>query len=351
MNTRNLWKVVRAIMREQYDVLAAQFMRDSFYIVADFLAPHVGTSITQAEFDYFRSEAQAYATYRDDQWTKLEQQEGLRRPRAKPEGSFYDRGRERPIMELEEAWEQNRGWIFVEKSGAAAKISELSNYGWGVATVGRGFPTRLVRRLLRDDGRPALVFHDADVSGGAIFDVFDVGSRRTTHLDLTIDVEDLGLRYEDAEALGLPSQPEPPKYGGAARYEISALTVLEVRWGVENATLQYAKARIAELGYPLSPTELEREELWRRKARLEVDVAVSARVLDLVEEILADYPVDDGEAVAAETGDAEVELPELREVLKNAVEQLHGRLSFSDEEDWNTDALEDVDDRMREAVM
>ncbi len=128
------------------------------------------------------------------------------------------------------------------------------------------------------------------------------------------------------------------------------LTVLQVRWGVENATLQYAKARISDLGYPLSPTELEREVLWRRQARVEVDEAVSARVRSLVDEILEEYSAGEGEAVAAETGDAKVELPELREVLRNAVKQLHERLSFTTETDWDAQALEDVDDRIREAV-
>ncbi len=349
--TRNLWRVVRSIMREQHGLLVQEFMRDSYYLVRDFLAAELGVSITQDEFNWFLTD-QGYSTYRDDQWTRLEQREGLQRPRAKREGFIYNRGRQEPIGNLSMAWDQNRGWIFTEKSGVAERIQGLSEYGWGIATVGRGFPTRLVRRLLQDDARPVAIFHDADISGEAIYEVFESGSRRTAHLALILDdALDLGLRYEDAQALDLPSQPEPPKYGGAPRYEISALTVLRARWTLdEHPILQYAKARLDALGFLVAPTEVEREDLWDSEARFQVSSAVNAALAVHLDAALLEFTVDEGTAVYADTEGVDVELPELEDLIREAVRTLHESVSWTQEAELHDEAMREVDARFRDLL-
>jgi hypothetical protein len=82
----NLWKVVREIIRANYELLKDKFQRDSYYIVRDLMASELGKRITQEEFDWFMTD-QGYSTYRDDVWTSLEQKEGLQRPEAKPQGA------------------------------------------------------------------------------------------------------------------------------------------------------------------------------------------------------------------------------------------------------------------------
>ncbi len=82
----NLWKVLREIIRANYELLKDEFQRDSYYIVRNLMASEPGKRITQEEFDWFLT-AQGYSTYRDDVWTFLEQKEGLQRLEAKPEGA------------------------------------------------------------------------------------------------------------------------------------------------------------------------------------------------------------------------------------------------------------------------
>lgn len=338
----NLWKVVRRVIRENYELLREEFMRDSYYIVRDLLTPLIGRDISQEEFDWFLVE-QGYKSYRDDVWTSLEQQEDLERPKAKREGWLFDRGQKKPIERLPDAWNQNRGWIFVEKAGEAEKIKSLSMFGWGVVVTGRGFPTRMVRDLLKDQDKPVLVFHDADRSGGGIYKVFGQGSRRTRHLDLIIErSHDLGLLYEDAEALELPSQPEPPKYRGEPRYEISALAVLRNRWGVENPTLAYVKARMLKLGFLISPTEVAKEELWRRDAYVTLDLAIGQALREALEQACDAHPVEEGTAVDVETGELQVHLPDLDEIVQQAVATLHSQISWTYEDDWHRTATEGV---------
>jgi hypothetical protein len=349
----NLWKVVREIIRANYELLKDEFQRDSYYIVRDLIAPELGKRITQEEFDWFLTD-QGYSTYRDDVWTSLEQNEGLQRPEAKPEGWFYDQGTKNPIEDLPDAWEQNRGWIFVEKAGEADKIKELSDYGWGVVVAGKGFPTRLVRQLLQDDDKPVLIFHDADRAGTGIYRVFGEGSRRTSHLDLIIEAaQDVGLLYGDAERLNLPSQPEPPKYRGEIRYEISSLAVLKTRMGIENPTLAYVKARMVILGLDISPTELAKRTLWIREAAATVGAGLLGEVTRRIEQAARAVEIEDGEAVDLEVAFPEARLPDLssfQPVIDQAVQEVLASAEWSYEEEWHERAIEDVPPRLIDAL-
>jgi 5S rRNA maturation endonuclease (ribonuclease M5) len=229
-------------------------------------APLIGKEITQEEYNWFRVEEQGYATYRDDVWPELEREYGLQRPEAKPVGVVYDRGVEHPITRLEEVWSQARGFIFVEKADEAGKLRELSEYGW-VVVAGQGYPTRLIRQLLKRDDRVVLVLHDWDPDGLGIYRALGFHTRRTKHLGLALGerVVDLGLLEHHVKALNLPLQPSPPKYGGRPRCELSALSVLSVRMGVENPVLAYAVAAMVSRGLTLSPLEVPKRVIFEHK--------------------------------------------------------------------------------------
>ena len=281
-----LWDVVKDIIRDNSELLAGEDLRSSYYIVRDLLDPKIGLELTEEQYNWFLT-SQGYSSYSHDVWTQMEQREGLSRPRAKAEGWFYDRDSKMPIENLPQAWGQIRGWIFVEKSEEAANISELSKYGWGIVVAGKGFPTRLIRKLLKDEDKPVLIFHDADQAGTLINDVFGEGSRRTTHLDILIDrAIDIGLDWDDVVALDLPTQPEPPKYGGEPRAEISSLRVLKLRLGIANPTLEYIKLKMLQHDITIAPTEVDVGILFRSRAELEVMHALRHYVSEYVDDYI-----------------------------------------------------------------
>ncbi|MBO8183130.1 MAG: hypothetical protein H0Z28_10120 [Archaeoglobus sp.] len=261
----NLWANVEEIILQHYDELKNRRIRGSYYIVREYLTQRLKEGrITEQEYNHYLS-AQGYATYRDDLWPSIEKQYGLERPEAKPIGIIYDRGDERPISEFERVYYRARGFIFVEKADEAEDLRELSHHGWAIV-AGQSFSTRLMRQLFKLDGRPVLALHDCDTAGEWIYRVFDVGSRRTNHLQLWLeDVIDLGLHEDDASLLALPSQPEAGKFRKSRneRVELSALSVLKVRWGIENPVLAYTIAKMRKLGIRVTPTPEEARNLLK----------------------------------------------------------------------------------------
>jgi len=261
----NLWANVEDIILQHYDELKTRRIRGSYYIVREYLTKRLKEGkITEEEFNHFLT-AQGYATYRDDLWPSIEKQYGLERPEAKPIGVIYDRGIERPISEFERVYYRARGFIFVEKADEAEDLKELSHHGWAIV-AGQGFSTRLMRQLFKEDGRPVLALHDCDTAGEWIYRVFDIGSRRTRHLQLWLEnVVDLGLHEDDASLLALPSQPEAGKFRKfrTSRIELSALSVLKVRWNVENPVLAYTIAKMKKLGIRITPKPEEAKELLK----------------------------------------------------------------------------------------
>ncbi|RLI80332.1 hypothetical protein DRP05_00710 [Archaeoglobales archaeon] len=253
------------IILQHYDELKTRRIRGSYYIVREYLTKRLKEGkITEEEFNHFLT-AQGYATYRDDLWPSIEKQYGLERPEAKPIGVIYDRGIERPISEFERVYYRARGFIFVEKADEAEDLKELSHHGWTIV-AGQGFSTRLMRQLFKEDGRPVLALHDCDTAGEWIYRVFDIGSRRTRHLQLWLEnVVDLGLHEDDASLLALPSQPEAGKFRKfrTSRIELSALSVLKVRWNVENPVLAYTIAKMKKLGIRITPKPEEAKELLK----------------------------------------------------------------------------------------
>lgn len=341
---RNLWSVVKRIILDNYEVLIKHRIREGFYLIGDMLAPLIGSEITQEEYDYFTVNKQGASSYRDDIWPSLEQKHGLVRPRAKPYGVVYDRGKKYEIERLGEVWEQARGFIFTETLEDGEDLQVLSEYGWTIIAGGgmAGFPTRQIRQLLKKDYRPVLVFHDSDISGRGIYRALGFETRRTSHLDIALGdrVTDLGLTEEDAKKLGLRSRPEPPKYKGVPRFETSALILLEKRMGIENPKLAYVVAKMIVLGVTLSPTEKSKEKLLSLWLRIKIKDALRNLISNAVDDAMEELKPE-GEAVSLEIPDLEdIAMEELEDMARDLALELGKQVKWFYERDYHDEAVE-----------
>jgi len=324
---KDLWAAVKQIILEHQATIlemsirgyrASRGIRGSYYLVGDYLEPLIGKTITEDDYYWFSSD-QGYATYRDDVWPELEQKQGLTRPEAAAVGVVYDQGAEYTITHLEEVWDQARGFIFVEKADEAKAIQELSDYGWTIA-AGRGYPLRLVRKLLKDDTRLVLALHDCDPDGRGIYRTLGFETRRTKHLDIALGdrVFDLGLSEEQANVLGLRFRPGPRKYKGQQRAELSALNVLSARMGLDNPVLAFVASAMVARDLTLSPTEVNKREMMKRHIRWALTDGLRGIVEEAIEEIMDQLEGDqkfDGTAVKGVLEDTEILVPQLKENL------------------------------------
>jgi len=333
-----LWSVVKNLIREHYDVLIKRSIRGSYYIVGDLLAQLIGKEITVDDYNWYCSD-QGYASYRDDIWTYMEQKYGLQRPEAAAIGVVYDAGVEYPVTRLESVWDQARGFIFVEKADEARDISPLSRYGWTIV-AGKGYPLRLVRKLLKEDKRPVLVLHDWDKDGYGIYRALGFETRRTKHLDIALGerVIDLGLTEEHVKALNLPTRPSPPKYKGTPRVELSGLAVLSTRMGLENPVLAYVVASMLVKGLKLSPTEIPKKELLARHLRWALTDGLRGVVNEVVDRLVDELTVE-GEAVSGALDFEEpFEMEGLEEALADLGREIAERIVWKGEEDYHREA-------------
>lgn len=344
-----LWRVVREIVLAHYTditelsirgIRGSKGIRGSYYVVGDFLAPLIGKEVTEEDYNWYLTD-QGYNSYRDDTWPYLEQQHGLVRPEAAPEGFVFDNGVEYPVTHLERIWDQARGFIFVEKRDEARAIQELSDFGWTIV-AGRGYPLRLVRQLLKRDDRPVVTLHDWDSDGKGIYRALGFDTRRTKHLDIALRdrVTDLGLTDDQVVALNLPTRPSPPKYRGVPRAELSALNVLSTRMGLANPVLAFTTSVLASRGVKVSPTELSYTELLERHLRSWLSQALRD-VVDEVAEDVAAAEAGDGQAVRGHV-DEPIALED-RDAVAQALEatatDLASRVAWSSEGDWHGVAL------------
>ena len=330
-----LWNTVRNIIREHYEVLKGEYLRDAYYIVGDLIAPLIGTEITQDDYNWLLTK-QGYASLRDDIWPSLEQKEGLERPKAWPVGVVIDQGQEKLLSKVAEnmelgltyIWDQARGFIFVEKGGVAKKIEVLSEYGWTIL-AGKGYPERLMRKILKEEEkqRPVLVFHDLDPDGLGIYRALGYETRRTKHLNIALGdrVIDLGLTEEHVTSLNLPRRPSPPKYKGKPRVEISALAVLKIRMGIENPILAYTVAAMMAKGLTISPTELDKIDMMKRHMRWlltdGLSDVVEKAVVAVIEKI-EDQEKFEGTAVKGELETLKIISPGIKdELIKTGLTQ------------------------------
>jgi len=331
-----LWSIVKRLIREHYNVLIKRSIRGSYYIVGDLLAPLIGREITLEDYNWYGTD-QGYASYRDDVWPLMEQKHGLMRPEAAAIGVVYDHGVEYPVTRLENVWDQARGFIFVEKADEAKDISPLSEYGWTIV-AGKGYPLRLVRRLLKQDTRSVLVLHDWDRDGRGVYRALGFETRRTWHLDIALGdrVTELGLTEEHVKVLKLPTRPSPPKYKGAPRVELSGLAVLSTRMSLENPVLAYTVATMLAKGLTISPTEVNKLEMMKRQMRWLLTEGLSGVVEKAVAEVIEKIKDEEkfqGMAVKGELETLKVIAPELRpQLVKTGLMQAENSVFVSEEE-------------------
>lgn len=336
---RRLWSVVKRLIKKHYDVLIKRSIRGSYYIVGDLLAPLIGKEISLEDYNWYGTN-QGYASYRDDIWPLMEQKYGLRRPEAAAIGIVYDNGVEYPVTRLESVWDQARGFIFVEKADEAKDISPLSEYGWTIV-AGKGYPLRLVRRLLKEDTRPVLVLHDWDRDGKGVYRALGLPTRRTWHLNIALGnrVTELGLTEEHVKALKLPTRPSPPKYKGRPRVELSGLAVLSTRMGLENPVLAYTVATMLAMGLRLSPTEISKEEMLARHLRWALTDGLRGVVNEVVDELMKELKAE-GKAVSGTLDfDEAVEMPGLRDALTKTGRNIAEKIEWKSEGDYHKEAL------------
>jgi len=340
---KRLWNTVKKLILEHYDILIKRSIRGSYYIIGDYLGSLIGKEIVLEDYNWFGTD-QGYATYRDDVWPLMEQKHGLTRPEAAAIGVVYDHGVEHPVTHLENVWDQARGFIFVEKADEAKDISPLSEYGWTIV-AGKGYPLRLVRRLLKEDTRPVLVLHDWDRDGRGVYRALGFETRRTWHLDIALGdrVTDLGLTEEHVKVLKLPTRPSPPKYKGAPRVELSGLAVLSTRMGLENPVLAYTVAIMLAKGLTISPTEVDKLDMMKRQMRWLLTEGLRDVVENAVQEVIEKIEGQEkfqGTTVKGELETLKVIAPELRPTLvKTGLEQAK-KTVFVSEEEVHAEALE-----------
>jgi len=320
---RNLWSVVRRIIIENHEDLLKHRLRESFYLVRNKLSVLIGRDISKEEFDWYSTTRQGYCSYASDVWPSLEQQKGLQRPEAKPYGTIYDNGQEYPISRLSSIWKQARGFIFTEKLEDGEDLRELSSYGWTIIAGGgfAGFPTRQIRQMLKEDTRPIYAFHDADTAGSGIYRALGFPTTRTQHLNFALGdrVTDLGLTTEDAHKLGLPTEPEPRKYGEKRRVETAALSLLEKTMGLENPKLAYVVSKMLAFGTTLSPTETWKQFLLASRLEGRIDMALSTLISRAVSEAIEELKPT-GKAVS-------VSLPDLEDIVMDDLKDLARELA------------------------
>jgi len=257
-----VWRVVAEIVVKYRDRIENMMMRDAFYFIREILVQEYLNKglITEDDLNYYNN---SYEYFRDDFFVKLER-DGIidRRPEVKEYAVYINRyGEIKPISQLpREDLSNYRGILFVEKVGVSQELRELARLGFILVPSGGqgGFPQRVVRWAFKQVQLPILVLHDHDFSGDWIYRTFFAGSKRTNHLDLKIPRErviDLGLTEEDVKRLELPPIPEAPKYQDKRkwRWELSSLTVLAARYGIERPLYAFVVAKLVRLGFKLYP--------------------------------------------------------------------------------------------------
>lgn len=348
--TYRIWSVVEELILDRYGELAEERMRDSYYLLREWLEPlRADETIQDAEFDYF---VDNYEYYRDDFWPRIEERHGIRRPETKPPTVVIERGDEYTESRIPDAWERARGFLFVEKSGMAEDLEPLSNHGWLIVAA-QGESTRTFREAVADDGtdRPVLVVTDADFYGGGITESLKGHSDRTEHLGLWRELEErvqgIGLSQADADALDLPRERDPTQSPDKWRTELNALAVLKERQGIETPLLSYVTAKMDVLGIPLAPDAFDdpRDQV-AGSLRRAIEEALSDQISDVVDGVLEDVdPVGDLDATGEgglvslrmyDGGNGDVDMEPLQESLESVAETRLDRLGW-----WRRSRYED----------
>lgn len=348
--SKGFWSIVKEIIRKNYDVLKTERLRDGYYIIRDEMTKLIGKTISQEDYNYFLGKG-GYDYFVHGIWTALEQQEGYERPEAKPVGNVWDQGYKETIDHLKSVWSQARGFIFTEKNGE--KLARLSEFGWAIVEPDQGYPTRFIRQILKQDTRPVLAVHDADVAGEGIYRALGFETRRTKHLDISLDnITDLGLNWKDVKTLRLPTQLEAEKFRAIKkdRCEIQSMAVLKKRFGIDNPFLNYVVIRMLQEGIMISPTPVETKILLRSGLKGRIH-RVLERVVDPVVDEFVDGLDSDGEAVDLNLPDVErLNLADLEALVKQLASKLEKGAERLHEKDFHNMITDDVSKKMRKLM-
>lgn len=278
-------------------------MRNSYYHLLTFVGEMYDNGvINESQLNYWNQE-EAYNFYTQDKWSQWEKAHNWQRPPAKDPTKAYYRNDLVDLTlsngDLAFLLRRARGFIFVEKSGFLQDLKLISSYGWCVL-AGEGFSSRELRETIMRSfsERPIVVVHDYDVAGSMIHDVFEKGSRRTEHLDLTFEyVIDLGLRLEDVEELTLPKAPESRrvrvKNPDAWRVELNALTILNKRKGIKNPLLWYVAKRMYEEGLDLFEETQKLHQALIAHIRHQFWIAIFPRVGSEIRQAIKTFNIED----------------------------------------------------------
>jgi hypothetical protein len=275
-----------------YEKIKNMSMRDSYYFIRAKLDSEVDAGrINPAEFQYFQDHYKDQ--YALEWWTQWEKKYCITRPETKDNTSVWWHGRKLESNELKSVIERARGFIFVEKEGMAKKLLPLSWCGY-ILLGAQGQSTRILRERLKtvEEGketRPIVRLTDCDEYGQIISDVFEEGSRRTTHLNLKFqNVIHLGLTVTQADKLGLPWERYKDKSGTRAkRVELNAFVYLEEKHRLKNPFLTFV---VHEMRKNLLLSELPSS--WRRIVKRKVKRKVEDEFRDFLDPIV-DEKVDE----------------------------------------------------------
>lgn len=343
-DSKILWDAVRQIIRDNHEMIInkSTSLRDSQYIVRDILSKDYlpAGRITQKMFDLFVGEDQAYVSFTQDIWTQLER-EGFQRPKPKPLGIFYWMQESYTIEKISAIIPQLRGFIYVEKEGIAEKLKELSDYGWGVV-ASQGQATREIRELIKGTNKPCLIIHDFDPDGEIISEAIINKTRRTTHLDIANNnAVDFLLNEEQTDFLlenyNVATQPLPNKWRGKwkkdYRIELSAFVIIKES---ENPVLDFVKAEMKRLGFPLSLLPLPNKDLFKEKVGEEIKWQIEY----IVEKLLEDHEVEGYSCKARLLEGINIRNDKkVISIIRNAIDKVKGEIDWTSEEDMEAVAL------------
>lgn len=292
---REFWeKVEQILVAGEYEIIKKLnlSLRNSWYHLLTFVSQLLEKGEINDKQFYYWQQKQAYDTFTQSKWVSWEKKYNWVRPHAKDpttaiyRGNLRDLNQEGHILEAELG--DFQGFMFIEKSGFLDDLKLLSRYGWCIL-AGQGFSTRELRETIKNTfpDKPIVVLHDFDRAGASIYEVFEKGSIRTEHIDLTFEnMIDLGLREVDVEEFNLPKAPESAKYlkknPDAWRVELNALTILYQTHGIKNPLLWYVVKRMFEEGLPL----FEEPDTFYDKVERHLVYSIEYAIRDKVEKLI-----------------------------------------------------------------
>jgi 5S rRNA maturation endonuclease (ribonuclease M5) len=306
IEVREFWgEVEKILVNGEYEIIKQLklSLRNSWYHLLTFVSQLLEKGVINDRQFFYWQQKQAYDTFTQSKWVSWERKYNWVRPHAKDPTTAIYRGNLRDLNQegyiLESELGDFQGFMFIEKSGFLDDLKLLSKYGWCIL-AGQGFSTRELRETIKKtfSDKPIVVLHDYDIAGASIYEVFEKGSIRTEHIDLTFEnMIDLGLREVDVEEFNLPKAPESAKHlkknPNAWRVELNALTILYQTHGIKNPLLWYVAKRMFEEGLPLFEEPDSFFDKVESHLRWSIEYAIRNRTVNLIKKIFKYFDLED----------------------------------------------------------